>query len=271
MKRLGLAFLLSILSLSLFCQYHWTKHPDNPVMVPGEPGGWNYSSLGPGSILFFDNTYHMYYDAYTEFKDWAFGYATSPDGITWEKHPNNPILELGAPGEWDSYWISDAFVVNADTIFHMWYTGRKEGGQFRIGHATSPDGIEWTKDPDNPVRDIADGIPASDFCGHSPVMHDGSLYHMYYMTGNWSTRIQEVWHATSQDGWNWTNDPLNPVLEGDLYTYATSVIFDGDQYLMFYGDGPAMNWTINLTVSEDGSSWEQYSHNPVLTAGPPGS
>jgi hypothetical protein len=28
------------------------------------------------------------------------GHATSPDGLTWTKHPGNPILQAG-PGSWD--------------------------------------------------------------------------------------------------------------------------------------------------------------------------
>ena len=29
------------------------------------------------------------------------GHATSPDGITWTKDTNNPVLDVGPDGNWD--------------------------------------------------------------------------------------------------------------------------------------------------------------------------
>lgn len=272
MIRIRFIILLLILTNSLFSQYHWNKYPDNPVLVPGEDGDWFYHSVGPGTVLFYDSSYHMYYDGQGESVKWAFGYATSLDGITWTKDSNNPILELGAPGQWDDYRISDPFVVKSDTIFHMWYSGRSKNSQFRIGHAASSDGIEWIKDTDNPVKDITEGLDNESFCVHGPVMYDGMLYHIFYSTGKWRSSRMEIWHATSKDGHTWIKDPDNPILWGsDIsvndYIYVTSAIFTGVRYILLFGKGPSWGWTINLAFSEDGSDWKIYDHNPVLTAG----
>ncbi len=40
-KDLLVITLLTFFSLNLFCQIHWTKHPDNPVLTPGSPGEWD--------------------------------------------------------------------------------------------------------------------------------------------------------------------------------------------------------------------------------------
>ena len=88
MKKLTLIAITSLFSLNLFCQVHWTKHPDNPVMVPGASGEWNSLTLGPGTVMFYDNTYHMYFDG-SDYHSQAIGYATSPDGITWTQDVNN--------------------------------------------------------------------------------------------------------------------------------------------------------------------------------------
>ena len=51
--------------------------------------------------------------------------------------------------------IHGCSVILHDSIFHMWYNGHS--GQdieknWGIGHATSPDGINWTPDQSNPVH-----------------------------------------------------------------------------------------------------------------------
>ena len=69
--------------------------------------------------------------------------------VDWTKLPE-PVLEKGAPGSWESMGIGFPAVVFDDTIYHMWYGGISESG-VAIGHATSPDGLTWTKDPNNPV------------------------------------------------------------------------------------------------------------------------
>ncbi len=50
-------------------------------------------------------------------------------------------------------WIYVRFVVFDGSEFHMWYWLGGSSGRNRIGHATSPDGVTWTKDPLNPVLD----------------------------------------------------------------------------------------------------------------------
>jgi hypothetical protein len=37
-----------------------------------------------------------------------------------------------------------------DGSYEMWYTGY-DGAVYRLGRATSPDGIQWTRDPVNPI------------------------------------------------------------------------------------------------------------------------
>ena len=134
MKKVSFFIVLVILSIISYSQTHWEKYPGNPVMVPGNEGEWIYNAMGPSTVMLIDSTYHMYYHGHgsTNSRYWAIGHATSPDGITWTKDSNNPILELGTSGDWDGYWISDAFVLKSDNIFHMWYSGRRKGSQFRI-------------------------------------------------------------------------------------------------------------------------------------------
>ena len=83
----------------------------------------------------------------------SIGYASSPDGITWTKYENNPILEKGDVESWEDLFVVWPQVIFKDDIYHMWYSGH-DGQNVRIGYATSPDGINWTRYSNNPIPDI---------------------------------------------------------------------------------------------------------------------
>lgn len=80
--------------------------------------------------------------------------ATSADGLSWTRD-DSPLLEPGPSGAWDDARVETPTVVRTpDGTFHLYYSGCAGacgGGIYAIGHATSPDGLTWTKDPANPV------------------------------------------------------------------------------------------------------------------------
>lgn len=72
------------------------------------------------------------------------------------KYTGNPVLPLGNPGEWDDVDAAFAYVIFDGSQNHLWYSGNgTPGGKvFRIGYATSNDGIVWDKHNNNPVLDF---------------------------------------------------------------------------------------------------------------------
>ncbi len=63
----------------------------------------------------------------------------------------NPVLGVGQEGSWDDAAVNYPSVIVDGSNYKMWYGGY-DGTNFRIGYATSPDGINWTKADDvNPV------------------------------------------------------------------------------------------------------------------------
>ena len=110
------------------------------------------------------------------------GHAISPDGITWTKDPNNPVIDVGPAGAWDDPGVDAGDVLVIDSVFHMWYTGIPNRLIiFTIGHATSPDGINWTKDPNNPVLiQGPNGDLDSKWILHGKVVYTDGTFQMWY-------------------------------------------------------------------------------------------
>jgi hypothetical protein len=57
---------------------------------------------------------------------------------TWTKYEGNPVLERGAPGEWDEGLVDHLEVLFDGVTYHMWYNGGLVLHQNDIGYATAP-------------------------------------------------------------------------------------------------------------------------------------
>jgi hypothetical protein len=132
----------------------WNKY-DNPIIDVGPPGSFDDTFVGPGSVIFHDGLYRMWYFAARtvgpDDYDWRIGYAWSDDpaGLIWTKHPE-PVLGP-RPGH-DRMTVLGINVVFDGFGYHMWYfTDEDTPGIANIAYAVSPDGIEWTRYPWNPV------------------------------------------------------------------------------------------------------------------------
>ncbi|MCH7497345.1 MAG: hypothetical protein IH971_05795, partial [Candidatus Marinimicrobia bacterium] len=227
--------------------FTWTKYVSNPVLEPGPVESWDEHSAGGPSVVLVNSTFHMWYNVIDGIRS-KIGYATSPDGITWTKDASNPVLSGGLAGTWESDGVFNPRVIYKDGSFLMWYTGW-DSTNTRIGHATSADGVNWSKDGGNPVLDLGlEGSWDDEALAYSSVIYNGSSYEMWY-TGNDSSDlgnpiavgISRIGYATSPDGIIWSKDEANPVIvpgpipEWDfIITFLSDVIFDGAKYQMWY-------------------------------------
>ena len=159
----------------------WNIHPD-PVLEKGDPGSWDDSGANFPVVHFDGIKYHMWYN------DLDIGYATSDDGINWEKDTiNSPVITKESLGGWCELGIlSGGLIVHNDTI-HILFSGfdgasNNPPGYFRTGYAWSTDFFNWTVENDGgPVFDV--GIPGTwDSHGSaagSVLFHDGQ-FKMWY-------------------------------------------------------------------------------------------
>jgi len=267
--------LIALFATNALGQTKWTKYEGNPVLDLGAPGDWDDFHLSNPFVLFEDGIYKMWYSG-TNAPNARIGYATSPDGITWTKYEDNPVLDLGAPGEWDNLQVTDPFVLFEDGTYKMWYTGRGDTSYHRIGYATSPDGITWTKYEDNPVLDLGAPGEWDDLLVGDPfVLFEDGTYKMWYSGQNGPN--DRTGYATSPDGITWTRYAGNPVLNlgesgewDDYHAYTPSVLFEDGTYKMWYSGHDGSYHRIGYTTSPDGIVWTKYEGNPVLDLGAPG-
>ncbi|HPW55855.1 MAG: DUF11 domain-containing protein [Thermoanaerobaculaceae bacterium] len=186
------------------------------VLQSGTAGAWDDDGVVCSAVLVEGGVFKMWYTGRgTTGPVNQIGYATSPDGVTWTKHPT-PVMSVGGAGAWDSARVREATVVHLGSTYHMWYGGTQNHPVYRIGYATSPDGLVWTKNPANPVLTVGPAGAWDDDTVYAPqVVHHGGTFHMWYSAGDGTTpRNWQIGYATScdQDGVVWVKDPANPVL-----------------------------------------------------------
>ncbi|MBM2827350.1 MAG: hypothetical protein HW403_1414 [Dehalococcoidia bacterium] len=186
----------------------WVKHPDNPVLIPGSQGEWDSVSVHDPRVIYDEGFYRMWYSGYDGHL-WRIGYATSTDGVVWTKHPANPVMHPGAPGEWDASGVAYSSVLFQGGLYRMWYQGLGRDGAWRIGYATSKDGLLWEKHSSNPV--VATG-PGDSWDGQKVmtphVVKIGAQLVMFY-TG---APLWGIGYATSKDGVQWQKMASNPII-----------------------------------------------------------
>ena len=188
----------------------WTKD-ENPVLGPGETGNWDSRGVSFPSVLLRGDVFQMWFTGYSSNGIFhSVGYATSTDGINWVKDAGNPVLEKGSSGEWDGSNLKAPSVVFNGSEYHMFYDAFNNSAGNSIGHATSLDGISWTKDPENPILSSTGGTWDYSTAELQTVVYCDSTFHMWYSGGRFLE--WDIGYATSVDGSVWIKHDNNPVL-----------------------------------------------------------
>jgi hypothetical protein len=100
--------------------------------------------------------------------------------LVWQRHPLNPVLPSWAVG---SYSLSPTVLVADECggTYRMWFTTKDFGGPWKIAHAVSLDGLDWSLSIRNSVVMTEAGFPfESNGVSHATVIHDQGGYKMYY-------------------------------------------------------------------------------------------
>jgi beta-1,2-mannobiose phosphorylase / 1,2-beta-oligomannan phosphorylase len=181
--------------------------------------------------------------------------------VAWTPIAANPVFQGTGDDAWDRKIRERGYILVEDRTYHLWYTGYNDDrapAKF-LGHATSPDGLRWTRDPANP---IFNGSWVEDVC----VIHRDGRYVMFAEGKN------DIAHQlVSSDGIHWDDlgsldirktdgGPIGP----GPYGTPAAWFEDGTWYL-FYERGDQGIW---LATSKDRRVWTNVQDTPVIALGP---
>jgi predicted GH43/DUF377 family glycosyl hydrolase len=128
----------------------WIRHGP-PVLRPGPRGSWDERGAADPYVIRIGNFFYMYYLGQDRARRQRLGVARSQDGISWEKHLGNPVLDLGEPGMFDETGLGEPAVWSQHGWYWMLYTARDRNEERRLGLAQSRDGIRWSRVTEQPV------------------------------------------------------------------------------------------------------------------------
>lgn len=217
----------------------WSE-PPAVVLGPRPETGWE-DDINRPCVLRRADGYHMWYTGQAKGRSWI-GYATSADGIVWKRMNDKPVLAADQPWEKGIAVMCPSVIWDGEAgLFRMWYSGGEQNEPNAIGHATSPDGLKWTKHEDNPIF-----VPHPDNAWEKhkvtacQVEKVGQWYTMFYIAFE-NEPTARICLARSEDGiTNWQRHPANPIIAPgrDRWDhdacYKPYAIYDGKQWLLWY-------------------------------------
>jgi hypothetical protein len=180
----------------------------------------------------------------------------------WTPITENPVFTGTGRDTWDRKIRERGYIlVGDDGTYHLWYTGyaTDKPPTMSLGHATSKDGVHWTRDPGNPIfRESW----VEDVC---VVRQDGT----YFMFAEGKNDIAHL--LTSSDGLKWTDHgsldirktdgtPLSPGPYG-----TPAAWFENGVWYLLYERGDLGVW---LATSKDLKVWTNTKDDPVIGLGP---
>ena len=168
----------------------------------------------------------MWYTAGDKDSRYKIGYATSRDGLAWQReNEGRPVLGPGREGKFDDQVVLHPAVVRDDAgLLHIWYNGVGPQEHFQVGHATSRDGVQWNRENDGePVLTAGTvGGRREIYVYNVMVLLEQGLYRMWYSTaltvneeGRYALHGNGIVYAESRDGTHWKRDDALPVAGGD--------------------------------------------------------
>ena len=269
-------FNISFVFLLLLChnyipanaQDQWHKYPGNPIFSYGEKGSWDQSYVYHPQVHYDGEKYYMWYigGKHREGRDGKIGLAVSENGIDWVRYEKNPVFNSDDPDAWEAS-VLDIWLLKQDSMFFMYYAGMRKDlpNAYRIGLATSSDGINWERHA-KPILTEGDSGAWEDWLvAELCVQKIGDKYHMWYTGGSYETPSPlGIGYASSIDAIKWNKYPDNPVLERDQdawdkqYIFDPIVLFNDSIYHMWYAGASYDNSLIGLATSEDGVNWIKY-------------
>ena len=242
----------------------WTPYPANPIFKAEGPGQWDVKIRERGWILRDGDNWRLWFTGYDGSRDSTkmLGYATSRDGVHWERSPQSPIYR--------EHWVEDVCIVKHNDVYYMFAENESDNHSAML---TSADGINWKWIGKLDVRTAADKAKETRRpCGTPTVWIEGDTWYLMY---EWMDK--GVWLASTKDPMSlvWQDVLDAAVLDPGPGSYDEEMIavnqvfkYQGIYYAVYHGSGSGeampRTWTTNIARSTDRVHWQKYSGNPIV-------
>ena len=229
-----------------------------PVLGPGALGCYDEHGVFPLNVLRDGERVLGYVGGWSRRVsvqvDGAVGLAVSrDDGLSFERFADGPVL-AASPSQ--PFLVGDPFVMKEGATFHMWHIfgtrwlrlpGCAEPERvYKIGHATSADGVTWESHAGRAVADVL----GDDECQALPtVARVGGSFHMLFCFREAAgfrrdrRRAYRLGHAVSDDLDTWIRDDASSGLslglggwDSEMMCYPHLFSFRGDVYVAYNGN-----------------------------------
>lgn len=162
-------------------------------------------------IMLVGSTYYYYAGNSTQKKLF-----TSTDKVNFTDQ--GVVLSIGSGGSWDSVRLGNLFVWKEGDNWFMLYEANNGSG-YKIGLATSSDGVTWSKYASNPVINTGGaGNPELPRVNNEVIKYDNKYYLYYHVQPG---AAQGIYRAYSTDLITWTSEGKildNRSIHGSPYT-----------------------------------------------------
>jgi predicted GH43/DUF377 family glycosyl hydrolase len=234
----------------------WQRAYKNPVLTRSK-NGWDSKDAADPCIVVTPTDIFMFYDGDNNDR-YRIGLARLTDDFwLWEKQ--GMVLDAGKQ-QWESYHVIDPSVTYRNQHWQMWYSGNSSDSPlgYQLGHVSSQDIAAFQQQNDSPVLSLQPESWDKAGLAYADVLFDpvSNQYKMWY--SGFSGPISSIGYAVSSDGLNWqrqANKPVYTMLPGLI---APDVIFDGENYIMYYAQlylDKKMKTKISRAISPDGVNW----------------
>ena len=115
----------------------FTPDPANPLFTGAGDGHWDVKIRERGWVMREGDAWHLWYTGYDGTREGIkqLGYATSPDGIHWNRYADEPLLK--------DVWVEDMTVVKRGDTYYMFAEGK--GDRARLAHLDRSSSLATTR------------------------------------------------------------------------------------------------------------------------------
>ena len=159
----------------------WKRLSAKPVLTADLP--WEKVAVMCPSVLWDEpaKVFRMWYSGGEQNEPNAIGYATSPDGLVWTKHTDNPVFTPDPQTPWEKHKVTACQVEKVGDWYVMFYIGFRDEPHAQIGVARSRDGLtHWQRHPGNPIVRPGVGRWDHDACYKPFAIFDGTQWLLWY-------------------------------------------------------------------------------------------